>query len=258
MASGGEDHDKTSPFRSYIKGILGGKARGQDQLQEQFHNAEEIPEPRLSAGKSSTLPKVPFGAEIKIPHGTLDPRVKQGSNVNLKTAETDKTNPKLSTEAKDVGSVPKPNQAPTRPVVEAEVEAEEPLLREELSDEEDTEDFDLGLLDPEEEGTEIYNLAAIFPKVSLKPDDLAKDPEPNPDRIMDTLGNNDPDEVERFLDYYKGLCRHRRKIYQHARLLLRQLMNKDYSANDVEDLLFYAEKLQTNSGIRPCQAHRHV
>ena len=238
MASGGKHPDGDSPLGKFFNNFLGGKAKSQDQ----FHDAEDLSELKLPAGRPANLPKTPFGAEIKIPHGTLDPRVKQGSNVNLKTAETDKTNPKLSTETKDVGSVPKPKQALTRPVVEAEVEAEEPLLREELSDEEDTEDFDLDLLDPEEEGAEeITTLAAIFPKVSLKPDDLAKDPEPDPDRIMDTLGNNDPDEVERFLDYYKGLCRHRRKIYQHARLLLRKLMNKDYSANDVEDLLFYAE-----------------
>jgi hypothetical protein len=47
---------------------------------------------------------------------------------------------------------------------------------------------DQSLLDPEEEGTEVNTLAAIFPNTELTQEDLDKDPDLNPDRITELTG----------------------------------------------------------------------
>ena len=118
-----------------------------------------------------------------------------------------------------------------------------PTLQECLSDEDLDSDIsvDLELLDPEDSNAEIHTLAAIFPKVLTKPYELTKDPELNPDRITELTGLTDPEGIEMYIQYYKDLCRHRRKIYNHGRLIQRKLLANEFSQDELDDLLYYTE-----------------
>jgi len=64
---------------------------------------------------------------------------------------------------------------------ETDLSFEEPILREERSDDEDTESLitmDPSLLDPEmDKSTPVFTLAKIFPRIQIKREDLDKDPE---------------------------------------------------------------------------------
>ena len=116
-----------------------------------------------------------------------------------------------------------------------------PDLQECLSEDEDLISKDLDLLDPEDNDAELTTLAAIFPNVLPNSDELAKDPEPNPDRIAELTGLTDLEDIEEYIQYYKDLCRHRRKIYNHGRLIQRKLLAKEYSQVELDDLLYYTE-----------------
>jgi hypothetical protein len=161
---------------------------------------------------------------------------------NLKTVETGGT-----TSGTTQGKGEKPKGVTPAPKA-AEVEAEEPHLVEAVSDDEDEDQealyYDPNLLDPEQgsDAEEIHTLAAVFPKVPLKPEQLAKDPEPTLQRVIDLTGLTEQEEVEEYIKYYMDLCRHRRKIYIHAGLLVRKLLKKkNYTAEELEDLLYYTE-----------------
>jgi len=132
----------------------------------------------------------------------------------------------------------------TLPTVEntADVfDSDSPDLQECLSDEEDLISMDLELLDPEDNGAEIKTLAAVFPNVLVSLNEAAKDPEPNPERITELKGLTDVEDIEMYIVYYKNLCRHRLKIYNHGRLILRKLLAKEYSQVELDDLLYYTE-----------------
>ena len=253
MASGGDDTGKSTPLKDFLN--LGRKAftRSPDTFQDA---RDDLMIPKLPDIKVLTKP---FGAGIKIPAGTIDPKAsrqglttqpRKGSRSDLRPDETDDN---LSTASgfaygsfKDTGARPKGNPASTRPVVE--VEPEEPFLHEELSDEEveTLVDLDAELLDPEQrKDIEPYTLAAIFKNVKLKPEDLARDPEPVMNRIIEISGLSNSIDVEEYLKYYKDLCYYRRKIYLHARLILRKLIDKDFQASEAEDLLYYTENSKT-------------
>lgn len=123
--------------------------------------------------------------------------------------------------------------------------SEEPILREELSDEENSESLiimDPSLLDPEmDKDVPVITLARIFPKIKIKQEDLAKDPELKPERVTQLTGITNAKEIQEYIQYYHDLCIHRRKIYYHARLIQRKLLGQDYSSDDVESLLYYTE-----------------
>ena len=58
--------------------------------------------------------------------------------------------------------------------------------------------------------------------------------------VEEYYGLVDSDDIAEYIHYYQDLCQHRRKIYIHAGLLLRKLKKKDYTAVNLEDLLYYA------------------
>jgi hypothetical protein len=143
---------------------------------------------------------------------------------------------------KEVGT--KPKRPTPKPADNEDIDPEDPILQEEHSDDEDPEPLfgvDQSLLDPEEEGTEVNTLAAIFPSIELTQEDLDKDPELNPDRINELTGLRSPGDLDAYRQYYRALCRHRRKIYLHAGLLQKKLIGKKYTSEDLEGFLFYAE-----------------
>ena len=146
--------------------------------------------------------------------------------------------------AKDFGAKPK-GQIPSAKLVAEEVVAKEPYLFAEVSNDEkepDVLDFDLNLLDPEKENdAKIHTLAAIFPNIQLKPEDLAKDPELTLQRVVDLKGFLKYADLEKYIQYYKDLCQYRRKIYTHAQMILQKLQTKAYSNDELDDLLFYTE-----------------
>ena len=128
---------------------------------------------------------------------------------------------------------------------ETDLSFEEPILREGQSDDEDTESLitmDPSLLDPEmDKSTPVFTLAKIFPRIQIKREDLDKDPELQPERVTKLTGITDAKRLEEYIQYYHDLCMHRRKIYYHARLIQRKLLDKDYDQDDVEGLLFLTE-----------------
>ena len=143
---------------------------------------------------------------------------------------------------KDVGTKPKVQH--TKHVEIEDYAPEDPILLEERSDDESPDsliDMDPSLLDPEEERTEVNTLAVIFPNIELKQEDLDKDPDLIPDRITELTDLQSPEELDEYRRYYRALCRHRRKIYLHARLLQKKLIEKKYKSEDLEDFLFYTE-----------------
>ena len=178
-----------------------------------------------------------------------------GSTPNLGPTGSGKKSPKtvgtnkpggITDVTKGQGAISKGQIPSVKPVADDIIEVEEPHLVEEVSDDDGPEvtHYDSGLLDPEEDEKvdEIHTLAAIFPKVPLKPEQLAKDPEPSLQKVIDLTGLTDQTEIEEYIQYYMDLCRHRRKIYIHAGLLVRKLIKKkNHTAEEMEDFLYYTE-----------------
>jgi len=138
--------------------------------------------------------------------------IQKGSQIELqKVVQSEKKKPGALT--MDTGA--KGAQVTVQNQEETDLSSEEPFLREELSDDEDTE--------------------------SLVSEDLDKDPEMNPDKVSKLTGITNAKTIEEYMQYYHDLCMHRRKIYYHARLIQRKLLDKDYEQADVESLLFLTE-----------------
>jgi hypothetical protein len=168
--------------------------------------------------------------------------IQKGSQIELqKVVQSEKKKPGALT--MDTGA--KGAQITVQNQEETDLSSEEPFLREELSDDEDTESLvtmDPSLLDPElDKTTPVFTLAKIFPRLTVKREDLDKDPEMNPDKVSKLTGITNAKTIEEYMQYYHDLCMHRRKIYYHARLIQRKLLGKDYEQADVESLLFLTE-----------------
>ena len=168
--------------------------------------------------------------------------IQKGSQIELQKV--------VQSEKKKSGALPtdtgaKGAQVTVQNQEETDLSSEEPFLREELSDDEDTESLvtmDPSLLDPElDKNTPVFTLAKIFPRLTVKREDLDKDPEMNPDKVSKLTGITNAKTIEEYIQYYHDLCMHRRKIYYHARLIQRKLLDKDYEQADVESLLFLTE-----------------
>jgi hypothetical protein len=138
-----------------------------------------------------------------------DQTIQKGSQTELqKVVQPDKKKPGASN--MDTGA--KQAQAIVQNQDETDLSSEEPFLREELSDDEDTESLvtmDPSLLDPElDKTTPVFTLAKIFPRLTVKREDLDKDPEMNPDKVSKLTGITNAKTFEEYIQYYHDLCMH--------------------------------------------------
>ena len=238
MATGGDDPKKPSPLKTLFN--LGRSLTGGSTSPEVFKDALSDLKPSDRKTSVSTL-------DPKQSKPDLKPASRKGSMASIKTVDTGIPSnlPNVASgSVKNSGEQTKGKKP--MPKTTVEIEMEEPHLVEEISDDDNEPEalnFDLNLLDPERPRNEdgIHTLAFIFPKVQLKPEDLAKDPEPTVEGVEEQANLVDSDDIAEYIEYYQDLCRHRRKIYIHAGLLLRKLKKKEYTANELEDLLYYAE-----------------
>ena len=243
MATGGEPK-KVSPVKAFFRELLSGDvSTGSPNV---FRKS--LPDLKQSTGEtlSESGDRPESGDQSR-----------RGSTPDLKTVEMNKMNPSNVTDfasgvIKETGTKKKVIFPAVVPAADAfdldELDLDNSTLQECLSDEEDLNSqisVDLKLLDPEDNDAELHTLAAIFPKVLIKPNELTKDPEPNPDRITELTGLTDPEGIEMYIQYYKDLCRHRRKIYNHGRLIKGKLLTKQYHQVELDDLLYYTENSKT-------------
>ena len=239
MATGGDDPKKPSPLKTLFnleRSLTGGST------------SPDVIKDVLSDLKPSDRTTSTSNLDPKQSRSDLKTQSRKGSTTSLKTVGTGNPNSMtnvVSGSAKDLGTKPKGQLPSAKLVAEDAVEAEEPYLFAEVSDDDnepDVLDFDLNLLDPEKENdAEIHTLAAIFPNIQLRPEDLAKDPEPTLKRVVDLKGLTKYADIEKYIQYYKDLCQYRRKIYTHAQMILQKLQTKAYSNDELDDLLFYTE-----------------